>query len=86
MGSDSKNVIMVCSNGRLSICPEMVYNGMKLTTVTNFTYLGVTLSYNGKLYMTQKKMKLFDSLILPICMHGVNVWGLHKANDVENVR
>ena len=49
-------VIMVCNNGRPSIDPEMVYNGMKLNTVTNFTYLGVTLSYNGKFYMSQKRL------------------------------
>ena len=51
-----KNVFMVCNNGRPSIDPEMVYNAMKLNTVTHFTYLGVTLSYNGKFYMSQKRL------------------------------
>ena len=44
------------NNGRASIDPEMVYNGMKLNTVTHFTYLGVTLSYSGKFYMSQKRL------------------------------
>ena len=32
-----------------------------------------------------EKLKSFDSLILPILMYGVNVWGFHKADDVEKV-
>ena len=47
---------MVCNNGRPSIDPGMVYNGMKLNTVTMFIYLGVTLSYNGKFNMSHKRL------------------------------
>ena len=39
-----------------SIDPEMIYNGMKLSEVTHFTYLGATLFYNGKIFMAQKRL------------------------------
>ena len=52
----SKTVVMVCKNGRPSQDAEIYYDGRKLATVTNFSYLGVSLSYNGKFHVTQKKL------------------------------
>ena len=52
----SKTVVMVCKNGRPSQDAEIYYDGRKLATVTNFSYLGVSLFYNGKFHVTQKKL------------------------------
>ena len=51
----SKTAIMVCKNGRPNQDAEIYYDGKKLATVTNFSYIGVSLSYNGKFHVTQKK-------------------------------
>jgi hypothetical protein len=32
-----------------------------------------------------EKIKLFDSLVLPILCYGSEIWGLHKAPDIERV-
>ena len=31
------------------------------------------------------KLKLFDAMILPILNYGSEIWGLHKAPDIERV-
>ena len=30
-----------------------------------------------------EKLKLFDSMVIPILLYGSEIWGLHKANDIE---
>ena len=47
---------MVCKNRPPSHDPEIYYDGKKLATVTNFSYLGVSLSYNGNFHVTQKML------------------------------
>lgn len=32
-----------------------------------------------------EKIKLFDSMVLPILCYGSEIWGLHKAPDIERV-
>ena len=89
----------------------MYYNNHKLKNVSSFTYLGVTLSSNGKFFQAQKtlaeqgmralfslnslfdrislgiteKLKLFDSMVMPILNYGTEVWGIHKGPDIERV-
>ena len=31
------------------------------------------------------KVRLFDSMVLPILCYGSEVWGFHKAVDIERV-
>lgn len=35
--------------------------------------------------MCQKKIKIFDSMVLPILCYGCEVWGFHSALDVERI-
>ena len=33
----------------------------------------------------EDKLKLFDSMILPILCYGCEIWGFHKAPDIERI-
>ena len=33
----------------------------------------------------EDKIKLFDSLVQPIVLYGCEIWGFHKAGDIERV-
>ena len=99
-------------HSRLEIGPdnfEVYYNNESLRRASKFTYLGVTLSANGKDFQAQKslseqamkalfslnslfdavsldkreKLKLFDSMVLPILCYGCEVWGFPAAPDIE---
>ena len=41
--------------------------------------------FDNKLLCIEDKLKLFDSLVQPILMYGSEIWGFHKADDVEKV-
>ena len=41
--------------------------------------------FDGKMLCTEDKIKLFDALVQPILMYGCEIWGFHKANDIERV-
>ena len=40
--------------------------------------------YNNTLFV-QDKIKLFDSIVLPILMYCSEIWGFYKSDDVEKV-
>lgn len=106
-----KSKVMVFKNGTRLENIDFYYNNIKLEMVKKFTYLGVTLSSNGKFYQSQKhlaeqaskalfalnnlfestsldiqdKVKLFDSMILPILMYSSEIWGFHDSTDIERV-
>ena len=104
-----KTKVVVFKSGNRRSNVELYFDNILLEQVTSFTYLGVTLSSNGKFFQTQKslaeqankalyslnklfdkvhlniteKIKLFDSMILPILNYGCEVWGFHPAPNVE---
>ena len=106
-----KTKTMVFKSGNRHENVVLRYAGSLLTNVKSFTYLGLTLSSNGKFYQAQKslaeqatkalfslnklfekisisipeKLKLFDSMILPILNYGCEVWGFHSGPDIERV-
>ncbi|MCG8046840.1 MAG: reverse transcriptase family protein, partial [Candidatus Thiodiazotropha endolucinida] len=106
-----KTVSMTFKTGNRAETYNFYYNNEILTKVNKFTYLGVTLSSNGKFYQAQKslseqatkalfslnslfqkvnldlteKIKLFDSMIMPVLMYGGETWGFHTAPDVERI-
>ena len=41
--------------------------------------------FDGKMLCIEDKIKLFDSLVQPILMYGCEIWGFHKADDIERV-
>ena len=41
--------------------------------------------FNDNVLCVQDKLKLFDSLVLPILMYGSEIWGFYKSNDIEKV-
>ena len=41
--------------------------------------------FNNNVLLVQDKMKLFDSIVLPILMYGSEIWGFYKSNDIEKV-
>lgn len=106
-----KTVVMVFKRGTRPDSVDVYYGNEKLNNVTKFTYLGVTLSFNGKFFQAQKslseqaikalftlnslfdvvsldvseKIKLFDSMVLPILNYASEIWGFHPSPDVERV-
>ena len=106
-----KTVVMVFKSGNRPTSVDLFYGNDILKNVSSFTYLGVTLTANGKFYQTQKalatqankalfslnslfekvslnvteKLKLFDTMILPVLTYGSEVWGFHAAPDIERV-
>jgi len=107
----NKTVVMICKKSNRHEHIEMLYDDEKLEVVDKFTYLGVTISSNGKVYQAQKnlsnqalkamfslnklfdnvslsipeQLKLFDSMVSPIMNYGAEIWGFHKAPDIERV-
>ena len=105
----TKSMVFKSGNRRENL--NLQYDGSPLETVNTFTYLGMTLSSNGKFYQAQKalaeqatkalfslnnlfdkidlsiseKIKLFDSMILPILNYASEIWGFHPAPDIERV-
>ena len=51
-----KTVVMIFKKGTRTENVELYYDNEILKNVSNFTYLGVTLSFNGKFYQTQKSL------------------------------
>ena len=41
--------------------------------------------FDGKMLCIEDKIKLFDALVQPILMYGCEIWGFHKADDIERV-
>ncbi|MEW8546880.1 MAG: reverse transcriptase family protein, partial [Candidatus Thiodiazotropha sp.] len=41
--------------------------------------------FDSNLLCIKDKLKLFDSLVQPILMYGSEIWGFHKADDIEKV-
>ena len=35
--------------------------------------------------ISEKKKKLFDSMVLPILLYGAETWGFHPSRDSERV-
>lgn len=56
MVNTNKTVVMLCKNGNRNENFNVFYNNERLNIVKTFTYLGVTLSSNGKFYQTQKAL------------------------------
>ena len=40
---------------------------------------------NDDVLLVKDKLKLFDSIILPILMYGSEIWGFCRSNDIEKV-
>ena len=40
---------------------------------------------NDDVLLVQDKLKLFDSIILPILMYGSEIWGFCRSDDIEKV-
>ena len=56
MVNTDKTVVMIFKKGTRTENVELYYDNEILKNVSNFTYLGVTLSFNGKFYQTQKSL------------------------------
>jgi hypothetical protein len=56
MVNTNKTVVMLFKNGNRNGNFDVFYSNEKLNIVKSFTYLGVTLSSNGKFYQTQKAL------------------------------
>ena len=41
--------------------------------------------FDSNVLCVKDKLKLFESLIQPILMYGCEIWGFHKADDIEKV-
>ena len=41
--------------------------------------------FDSRMLCIEDKIKLFDALVQPILMYGCEIWGFHKANDIEKV-
>lgn len=41
--------------------------------------------FDSNVLCIKDKLKLFDSLVQPILMYGSEIWGFHKADDIEKV-
>ena len=41
--------------------------------------------FNDNVLLVQDKLKLFDSIILPIHMYGSEIWGFCRSDDIEKV-
>ena len=51
-----KTVVMVFKQGTRFQEADVYYNNYRLKSVSKFTYLGVTVSFNGKFFQTQKSL------------------------------
>ena len=54
-----KTVLMVFKSGNRPETVDIFFDNCKLKNVSKFTYLGVTLSANGKFYQAQKALRIF---------------------------
>ena len=41
--------------------------------------------FNDNVLLVQDKLKLFDSIILPILMYSSEIWGFCRSDDIEKV-
>ena len=39
--------------------------------------------FDSTVLCVKDKLKLFDSLVQPILMYGCEIWGFHRADDIE---
>jgi hypothetical protein len=54
--NETKTKIVVFSRGKIRNIPTFLFNDEKLEVVHSYTYLGVTLNYNGKFKVSQKDL------------------------------
>ncbi len=107
----SKTKVVIFQGGNRNTNVQLYYANDPIETVKHFTYLGITLTSNGKFYLAQKhlsdqatkalfslnslfdkiklsvpdKMYLFDAMVSPILNYGCEIWGFHRAPDIEKV-
>ncbi len=98
-GTLKRNLIFTYDGMDLEIVSEFTYLGIKFSTTGSFTAAQKTLANQGlkasyqlekclsKFYNidTSLSIELFDKLIEPILSYGSEVWGFHKAIDVERL-
>lgn len=95
-GNRRSNVELYFDNIRLEQVTSFTYLGVTLASNGNFfqTQKSLAEQANKALYSLNKlfdkvqlniteKIKLFDSMILPILNYGCEVWGFHPAPNIE---
>ena len=104
-------IVVFRNGGKLRNTENWSYNGYYIDIVSEFNYLGVLMSSNGKFFKTQKHVaeqggkalfsilnkskkhcfniqtlcSIFDTYVNSILSYGSEIWGFHRAQDVEKV-
>jgi hypothetical protein len=94
----SANVQLYYNNKLLKFVNSFTYLGVTLSSYGNFFHAQKALSNQAlkALYSLNslfdvmslnisEKLKLFDSMVLPILNYGAEVWGFHEAPDIEKI-
>lgn len=97
-GNRQENVDFFYNNNKLKNVNKFTYLGVTLSSNGSFYQSQKSLSAQAMKAMfslnslfdivsmnVSEKMKLFDSMINPILSYGSEVWGFHKAPDIERV-
>ena len=98
LGTRKENVELFYNNTKLDIVNKFTYLGVTLSSTGKCYQSQKALADQARraIYslhslfdvvplQISEKLKLFDSMIMPILNYGAEVWGLHKAPDIEKV-
>lgn len=85
-------------NVRLDVVRNFIYLGVNVTSNGNFSHAQKHLSeqaskalyslghiFDTNVLCVNDKLKLFDSLILPILNYGCEIWSFSKSQDAERI-
>ena len=97
-GSHTEKVDIYYGSEKLKVVKSFTYLGVTLTSSGTFYQtqkhlseqaLKATFSLNALFdtlpLQNSEKIKLFDMMVLPILNYGSEIWGFHKAPDIERV-
>lgn len=93
------NCVVKLNNQTLKVTDEFTYLGVtfksngcfytaqkRLAESAMKTLYSLNTLFETASMSIKDKLKLFDAMILPIMCYGSEVWGFHKAPDIERIQ
>ena len=97
-GTRTEGIELVYNNCKLKVVREFTYLGVTLTSnccsykaqkrlseLALKAVFSLQCLFDCVSLKVDEKFKLFDSMVLPILCYGSEIWGFHKAPDIERV-